>query len=147
MRCFFCYNINIKFCKVNEGHKMRNGLVDIFTSRRDCFDECQFWKIDEDEYVDANELVYSTEPSGFFNAKQVTSEENSAQVVGGVFMFDSSNITLKTNDDIDEVLKKNYIVLFRNEIWRVENVQKAPIKKNYQFSNEISYTFYVRLKK
>lgn len=125
---------------------MRTGFVDIFTSRRTMFDKCQFWKRNEDDYVDTNEIVYSIEPSGYFSAQQVSGEENSPQVIGGIYMFDSNRVTIKTNDDI-EIIKKNDVVLFREEGWRVENVQKIPVKKVNQYCSEIYYTFYLRLKK
>ena len=125
---------------------MSNGLVDIFTSRRDFFDDCMYWSVNEEEYIDPNELVHNTTPSGYFTAKQVSSEDNTSQVIGGAFMFDSTRITLKTNDIMDGLIKKNDIVLFRGEIWRVEDVQKTPIKKSHQLSVIISYTFFIRLK-
>lgn len=121
-------------------------MRDLFTNRRDYFERCTYWALDEEDYVKNNEMVYEMTPTGFFNAKQITGEDNSPQVVGGTFMFDSSSITLKTNDYIEDI-KQNYLVEYKNEIWRVTNVQKTPIKKENQFHNQIRYTYYLRLKR
>ena len=110
------------------------------------FDKCKYWAVDEEEYVDENEITHLFEPSGYFDAKQINAIENSPQVISGVFMFDSNRTTIQTNDDVEDI-QKNYLVEFRNEIWRVENVQRTPIRKNYQFSEEVTYTYYLRLKR
>ena len=87
---------------------MRDGFSNVFfTSRRTSFDQCRYWEVDENDYVDKNEIVHKREPSGYFDAFQVTSLENSSQIIGGTFMFDSNRVTIKTNDDVSEI-KKNF---------------------------------------
>lgn len=121
-------------------------MRDLFTSRREYFERCVYWALDEEEYIKDNEIAYQMLPTGFFNAKQVSGEENTPQVVGGAFMFDSNTITLKTNDYIEDI-KKNFLVEYKEEVWRVVNVQKVPIRKENQFHNKIKYTYYLRLKR
>lgn len=124
---------------------MRSGMLDLFTSRRTMHDKCVFWCRKADE--DLNALIFNTnEPSGFFYAKQITSIQDIPQVLAGVFLFDSETVTIQSNDKIDK-LKRDDMVQFRDEIWRVEQVQKTPIRMNNQYSKDIRMTYFVRLKR
>ncbi len=118
----------------------------IFTSRRDMPHLCRYWKQDETEYYDKNEIGYKKKAEGEFYAKEVSSQQNSSQVVGGVFMFDNNTVSLKTNDDIEN-MRKNDIVEYNEEFWRVIDIQKKPIRKNSQFMKRQIYTYYISLKR
>ena len=123
---------------------MRNGSIDEFTSRRTNFDECEYWVRKDTD--DLNELIYETRKrTGTFSAKQENNETSTPQVVGGVFMFSSRNVTISTNDDISDI-NENDIVKFRGEIYIVSQVQRILIKKNNQFYNEKRYKTYLSLR-
>ena len=118
----------------------------MFTSRRDKHKLCLYWKQDESEYYDKNEIGHVKQPSGKFYAKETNAQQDGAQTVGGVFMIDSSVVSLKTDDNISN-MRKNDIVKYNNEMWRVTNIQKRPIRKNNQFMKDMIYTYYIDLKK
>lgn len=118
----------------------------IFTGRRDTHRKCIYWCQDESEYYDKNEIGIKKEPTGKFYAKEVQARQDGSQQVGGVFMFDSSTISLKTNDNIEN-LRKNDVVKYNNEMWRVTDIQKRPIRKNAQFMKNAIYTYYINLKR
>lgn len=118
----------------------------MFTSRRDKHKLCIYWKQDESEYYDKNEIGYLKKPEGKFYAKEVNAQQDSSQTVGGVFMFDSSTVTLKTDDNVSNI-NKNDIVKYNDEMWRVVSIQKKPIRKNAQFMKKSIYTYFIDLKK
>lgn len=121
-----------------------NGLMDIFTSRRVEFDDCVFWKRDEEI---SNFLEYDMlESCATFSASQITSIEQMPQVVAGIFMFDSSTVTIKSYDDLSE-MDFNDVVKFRGKFYRVESVQGVPTRKTNQFTDAVGYTYYMRLKR
>lgn len=122
----------------------RSGLIDMFTSRRDHFDSCYFWKRDE---TISNKLDYDfMEPSGRFDAKQIEAIEQMPQIIAGMFMFDSTTTTIKSNDDLSE-LDNNDIVKFRGKFYRVESVQGLFMRKNNEFTDDVPMVYYMRLKR
>ena len=125
----------------------RSGLADfIFTSRRKMFDRCRYWKVNQDN-VARNLLDYlDDEPSGFFDAEVYSSFYNDKNIIAGSFMFDEETITLRTEADISDV-KKNDVVEFREEMYRISNVSKKPLRKNNQFTDDCGYEFFISLKR
>lgn len=124
---------------------MRSGFVDMFTSRRDCFDDCRYWKKIEDDNMNYIDYEYE-EPSGYFAAKQITSIQNMPQVVAGLFMFDSNSVTIQSYEDLSE-LSRDDIIEFRGNIYRLQDIQSTPIRKNNQFYDEVCMVYYMRLKR
>ena len=124
---------------------MRSGFVDMFTSRRDCFDDCRYWKKLEDDNMNYIDYEYE-EPSGFFAAKQITSIQNMPQVVAGLFMFDSNTVTLQSYEDLSE-LSRDDIVEFQGEIYRLQDIQAARLRKTNQFTDYGGKVYYMRLKR
>lgn len=109
-------------------------MIDLWTSRRDKFLECKFWSQDmaEENGVDNDEIAYKLSPSGSFYAKEMNSYNFSNQILADVFMAESITITVFTEDDVS-CLKRNDIIEFDGEIYRVEEIQKTPYKKQRQF--------------
>jgi len=133
--------------------------ADIFTSRRNYFNECWYWCRTKDDierdvdlttivYVDEelNEMIYERSPNGSFMATESSSYSSDNQIVGGTFMFDEHFVTLETNDNIQE-LSQNDIVIFDNNVWRVTNITKIKKKKQNQYSKFPSYKTYISLKR
>ena len=104
--------------------------VNIYTSRRDFFDQVLYWRRNEG-IRDLAIYVYETKPDGIFYAKEITPESEESQQVNNAFLFDNQTITIYTEDSIN--INKNDIVKYDNEIWRVVNVQKNHIHKTHQF--------------
>ena len=109
-------------------------MIDLWTSRRDKFLKCKFWSQDEAEEngVDDAEIAYKLSPSGSFYAKEMNSYNFSNQILADVFMAESITITIFTEDDVN-ALKRNDIIEFDGEVYRVEEIQKTPYKKQRQF--------------
>ena len=123
---------------------MDYDFVDIFVSRRDNFDECKYWCRKPNE--NPNELVYEMrKPDGYFDAKMSNPENFGTDVVGGVFMFDTNFVMIETNDDVFK-LKANDVVEFRGKIYMITDIQKRPLRKNNQFTNELAYKYYISLR-
>lgn len=123
---------------------MRYGYVDEFTSRRIEFDYCEYWVRDVDG--NPNELIHvNRKKTGHFYARQENAESLGNNVIGGVFMFDTRNVTISTQDDINDI-KQNDIVKWRDNVYMVADVQRIPLKKNYQFHNDIRYKTYLSLR-
>jgi hypothetical protein len=121
---------------------MRN--VDLFVSRRDLFVECEYWLRDTNS--DPNELIYkSRNPNGTFDAKIPDTETLGKQILGGVFMFDTTNLMLETTDDI-HMLKENDVVRYQNNFYMVEQIQKVAIRRNAQFFDDVQYKYYLSLR-
>ena len=133
--------------------------IDVFTSRRNMFNECFYWcktqkdiehevdlatmvSIDED----LNELSYEREPSGSFFANESNQEITDNQNIAGTFMFDEYFATLETNDDICE-LKVNDIVVYDGYVWRVTNIARIKKKRQSQFAKRCSFKTYISLKR
>ena len=61
-------------------------------------------------------------------------------------MAEAITVSIFTEDDISS-LKRNDIVEFDGEIYRVEEIQKAPYKKQRQFMKEgYSCSYYISLR-
>lgn len=124
---------------------MRSGFVDTYVSRRCCFDNCRYWK--KDLVESNNEFDYEyEEPSGFFACKQITGIQNMPQVIAGMFMFDSQTVTIQSYEDLSD-LERDDIIQFRGEIYRLQDIQSTPLRKNNQFYDETCMVYYMRLKR
>ena len=121
---------------------MAGGCIDLFTTRRTYFYQCNYWRVD-DLNKNINELVNEQKPTGRFYAKKENAETNQGNVVGGAFMFDANSITISTADDID--IQKNDAVLFDGEVWRVRDVQSNEIEKQAQLRRKPSRKTYISL--
>ena len=87
--------------------------IDIFTSRRTNFEECEYWL--RDVNADPNELVYKTRRSnGTFYAKISNPETSGQNVLGGVFMFDTKNLMLETFDEIEALGATKVLEVYRD---------------------------------
>lgn len=113
---------------------MVGGNADIFMSRRTNFLKCEYWNVIK-QTTDKNTLVNETQSTGTFFAKiENNTITNGANIIGQVFMFDSNNMTLSTNDNVCE-MKKNAVVRIDgiDGLWRVDSVEKTMLRSNYQY--------------
>jgi len=128
---------------------MNNGSVNIFTSRRTNFLECEYWLVSKDERdKDKSQLTYEKIADGTFYAKIENSIENTSSVIAQTFMFDSNNLSISTNDCINDIKRNCLVKVFGiSGIWRVDSVNKVPIKSIYQFDSDIQYKTYLELRR
>ena len=125
---------------------MPRGTVDIFTSRRTEEIECEYWIAKDDKAPTLDKYDLDQIPDGTFFAKEVNMEMEEYQVVEQEFMFESHNVTLKTNDDIKDITK-NSVVSYDGELWRVRNIQKEKVKKHSYNSLESTFRYYLSLRR
>lgn len=116
-------------------------MIDLKTSRRDYFLHCAYWSQNEEEYIGDDKIVYEKDPTGYFYAKELSSYNISSNVVVGVFMARSVRVTIETKDDVSN-LRRNDIVIIDNKIYRVEDIQITPVKKQRQFLRQNNSNIY-----
>ena len=124
-------------------------MIDLYTTRRTNFIKCEwFSQIEDEEYVDLNEIRHLPSPSGVFYAKEVNGYSEDNQQVENLFMVDSHRVTLTTNDKVQE-LRLNDIVKFDNKLWRVDSKQPTPKNAQRQFRNKanVSAATVIQLKR
>ena len=120
------------------------GTFDKFKGRRTTFEKCLWWESNP-AIKDKSKLVTETKPKGRFNAKKIAPKDNTSVNVDNAFLIDRNSVTLLTYDFI--TAKKNDIVKFDNDLWRIENIQLVEEEKQEQFRKVISKTSYLRLVK
>lgn len=128
---------------------MNNGSVNLFTSRRINFLECEYWLVSKNDISkDRTKLTYENVPEGQFTAKIENSVENRSTVVAQTFLFDTSSLAISTTDSVPG-LKRNCLVSIKQfeGTWRVESIDQYPIRINYQFDNEITYRTVIQLRR
>lgn len=123
--------------------------IDIWTSRRDCFEECKWWNRDEDNFIENDELIHQIPPTGIFYAKEYSPEIRDSSVIAGVFMFDRQSVTLRSTDDLNN-LHKNAMVLYKGEKWIVDNIQKKQMRNRateFADDSNVSHCWYIQMRK
>lgn len=123
------------------------GAVDEFTSRRGCFCECEYWLVSKNDLSRSKEeLTINQKSSGTFTAKIEGAFENSSSVIAQTFLFNSDTVSISTMDYIEDI-KKNCIIKFMDMLWRVDSVQKNPIRNNYEIGGDISFKYFLELRR
>ena len=120
-----------------------------WVSRRDCHELCAWWERNEsDDYTD-DELIMKRPPSGYFHAKEMTSETYDNGIVGGSFMYDRATVLIRTPDDVSG-LKNNCLVKYQDDKWIVVSVQRKNIRNGMtEFAPErnVPHFFYIQLRR
>lgn len=122
-------------------------MIDLWQSRRDTFSKVQYWsQVDYEDLVQNYALVYESNPAGEFMAKEVSSINMESQVVGESAMYDQETINLYTRDKIND-LRVNDLVKYNNKFYRVDSIQKNPVKRQRQFMKaNVSAEYYISLR-
>ena len=118
-------------------------------SRNTYNETCKWWGRNEDDEYTSDELVMKRVPSGTFQAKEINPESKQNRIIGNSFMFDRTNITIKSPDDLGNI-KNNDLVLFRGEKWIVVSVQRTKARAQRTFfalDKNISHYWYIELRK
>lgn len=124
-------------------------MLDISKSRRTYNILCRWWHRNEDDENTPDEIIYKRTPSGAFWAKEAVPEQDRDNIVGGVFLFDSTHVTIKTPDDCFGIESKD-LVEYEGEYWLVVSVQKSKARiQNTMFAREryCSHFWYIELRK
>ncbi len=123
--------------------------IDLSKSRRDYHVFCRYWKRNESDEYTPDELIYKRIPSGSFWAKEMSPEQDRDNIIGGVFNFDSTHITIKSPDNCDGLDSKD-LVEYEGEYWMVVSVQKTKARignKMYAKDKYCSHYWYIELRK
>lgn len=121
-------------------------MIDLWSSRRDKFIECEYFSQNESDYIENDEIAHNVKADGVFFASEVGPRTSGSQVIAELFMVEEVSAVLKTEDDISK-LKKNDIVRYEGKSYRVENVQKTTMNKQRNFLRKsYSATYYVSLR-
>lgn len=122
---------------------------DLFQSRRNYNERCKWWSRNEAEENTPDELIMKRVPSGQFYAKEMNAEQLMKLNLGGVFRIDSTHVTIKSPDDLDNI-KGDDIVLYQGEKWMVVSVQKTKAKlqqTEFAADKNCSHFWYIELRK
>ena len=123
--------------------------LDVWVSHKGYNEYCKWWERDEDDENDSDELIMKREPSGFFYAKEQVAESADSSIIGGKFLLDRNRITIKTRDNVQGI-KNNCLVLFQNEVWIVDVVQRKHLRSgNTEFAKEEDATniWFIQMRK
>ena len=122
---------------------------DMFQNHNGYNERCKWWKRNEDDIYEPDELIMKRVPTSVFYAKEIAPETANAEIFGGDFVFSKDNTTIKTPDNILGI-DKNDLIEYQGEKWIVENAQKSKAKiQQTLFANDknCSHFFYIELRK
>ena len=123
--------------------------VDLYNSRSTYHEKCRWWHRNENEEIDSDELVMKRIASGSFMAKEVSPKTDQNSQVGGVFLIQRDNITIKSPDNLNGIASED-LVEFRGELWRVISVQRSKARNQNTFFGQeknCSHYWYLELRK
>lgn len=127
--------------------RFNSGNSEMFTSRRTCFNRCEYWSQERGKDIaNREELARKVRPSGFFMAKEVSNINEDPQIVGGSMMFERKTVTLKTYDNIEDV-KRDDFVSYDCHIWSISSMNKKKVRRQSQFGVNTPYIYYVELRR
>lgn len=118
--------------------------INIYHSRRINYNRCIYWERDESGIGNEENLIYEKKPAGIFYATESNAETNSTNMLAGVFMTEQYDILLESTDWLDG-LHKDCLVKYNDQLWRVNEVQKKPYKKESAFRNKKTYKWFIGL--
>lgn len=120
------------------------GSFDLWTSRRDYIETAKFWSNVVNKNL--NEITKTVIPNGIFKCKQENATAIKLDDIGNKFRYAEQTLTISTLDNVSK-MRVDDIVKFRNEFYRVENIQKVPLKNTaYYGSNLIRYETFIDLR-
>lgn len=121
-------------------------MINVFQSRRTSHNFCEWWSRNKDSsYINPSDYIYNVERTGVFWAEATSASTKEKQNFGGVFLFDANNITIETRDNVTGMAAGD-LVKYKNDLWRVVNIQYVNDKKQEYFGNA-NYITYIQLKK
>lgn len=123
-----------------------NGSVNLFTSRRGCWDECTYWKrSDIGDTVSLDRICYDFKPSGTFYAKENSGYSEQMERLDSAFSVHGTTTALQTNDDVSDV-NVNDVIQFNSKMWRVTYIQKQRIRRKSAFNVDGTYSYVLFVK-
>jgi hypothetical protein len=105
---------------------------------------CSFYKR-QDNNSKQSEMTYNDTVDGAFNARILQPETREKQMIDDIFQFDSSNITIKTRDDVIS-LSPGDLVVAGGKKYILVNKQSKPRQVNSEFDNAPSSETFLSLR-
>lgn len=124
-------------------------MIDRFQSHATYNEKCRWWARNENDDYPPEELVMKRIASGSFWAKEVSPASLRNNILGGVFLFDNTHITIKSPDNLANI-KSEDLVLFRGEYWLVVSVQRSKARNQNTYfgkDKDCSHYWYLELRK
>lgn len=137
-------------------------MIDMFRSRRTYNERCRWWSRNEQEndttitngfdnviVGNSEELIMKKAPSGYFYAKEVSSESHSDLIVAGMYRVDKIIVTIATPDDLTGI-KQNDYVEYQGKMWVVENFQTKKFRiqsSEFATADKVSHDWYLTLRR
>lgn len=103
--------------------------IDLYQSRRAKFNRCEFYNC----LINDADLKHQKRPDGIFYAVEYSPRRGDGNNVGNVLRFDHSQITIKTEDDVEK-LEVDNVVRFKGELWIVVDIQFNVFIKESEFA-------------
>lgn len=116
---------------------------DLWTSRRDYVETAKFWSNIVNKNL--NEITKTEIPTGIFKCKQENATSITHDDIGQKFRYQEQNLTISTLDNVS-TLKIDDIVKFRDTFFRVENIQRTPLRNTTYYNKTIRYETYIALR-
>lgn len=122
-------------------------MIDLWgKSSRDEFVDCIYKKTNQSIILN-NKLAYKTTPKDHFRAKILNSYTEDNEAIAQTFMTKKEVVVIESHDNLD-VLETNDIVIIGEKEYRVDNIQKIPVKKQQMFmAVGFSATYYITLRR
>ena len=123
-------------------------MEQLFVSKRVSFNTAYYYtQITDENIVNREELVHNTEYDGKFRVQEENGESDNQQQIGGVFLFERRNITLKTYANIYEKLKRGDLILYKKNVWIVSDIRRDPLQRRNQYNKKDYFITYIDLRR
>lgn len=121
-------------------------MRDIYRSIKGYNYRCYYWKRNENEITNNEELIHNKRPDGAFYSRIVSNQSKDKQDVAGVFRVENEQVQIETPDIVLD-LKKDDLVQFDGDLWIVGRVNVEKIQKQAEFSKKTSCKTIIELNK
>ena len=123
-------------------------MEQLFVSKRVSFNTAYYFsQITDADIAAREELVHNVLPDGKFRVEEDSAESDNQQQIGGVFMFDRKNLTLKTYANIYNKVKRGDTIKYKKEIWIVSDLRRTMLQRRNQYNKKDYFITYIDLRR
>lgn len=114
-------------------------------SRRTYNCRCRYWKVDESDTRNLQNLIYEKKADGVFFAREAEETRKSETEDSGVVEIDYQNTVIESADDLSNI-KHKYIVEYLGQLWIVEGIQFKIINKTTEYYHRPIKIWWINLR-